>query len=368
MQRTKPPFRADHVGSILRSAAIKDARAKHEKGKLSAAELKAVEDREIEKIIKKQEEVGLKLATDGEYRRSWWHFDFFWGLTGVEKVVLDHGIQFHGVETRPESLRISGKVDFPADHPMLEHFRFLKAHTKVTPKMCIPSPTVLHFRLPKDGVPKNVYGSMDSFFEDLGHAYHKAVRAFYDAGCRYLQFDDTAWAYLCSPTEMAHARERMTMVDHLPEIYQHVVNAALKGRPSDMTVTTHICRGNFRSTWVSEGGYEPIAERLFGGVNFDGYFLEYDSDRAGGFEPLRFLPKGPKQVVLGLVTSKSGTLEKKDVIKRRIEEATKFAPLEQFCLSPQCGFASTEEGNVLAEEEQWAKFKMLVELSKEVWG
>jgi 5-methyltetrahydropteroyltriglutamate--homocysteine methyltransferase len=368
MQRTKPPFRADHVGSILRSAAIKEARTKHEKGQIDAAALKAVEDREIEKIIKKQEEVGLQLATDGEYRRSWWHFDFFWGLTGIEKTVLDHGIQFHGVETRRDSLSVSGKLDFPADHPMLEHFRFLKAHTKVTPKMCIPSPTVLHFRLPKDGVPKSVYPDMDGFFEDLGRTYHKAVRAFYDAGCRYLQFDDTAWAYLCSKEEMASARQRMTMVDRLPEIYQHVVNAALKGRPSDMTVTTHICRGNFRSTWVAEGGYEPIAERLFGGVNFDGYFLEYDSDRAGGFEPLRFLPKGPKTAVLGLVTSKSGTLEKKDVLKRRIEEAAKFAPLEQFCLSPQCGFASTEEGNILAEDEQWAKFRMIVDLSKEIWG
>ena len=368
MQRTKPPYRADHVGSILRSAPIKAARAKREKAKITADELKAIEDREIEKIIKKQEEIGLKLVTDGEYRRSWWHFDFFWGLTGVEKVILDHGIQFHGVETRPESLRIAGKLDFPASHPMLEHFKFVKAHTKVTPKMCIPAPTVLHFRLPKDGVPKSVYPDMDGFFDDLGKTYRKAVRAFYDAGCRYLQFDDTAWSYLCSQEEMKNARQRMHMVDQLPQIYQHVVNEALKGRPSDMVITTHVCRGNFRSTWVAEGGYEPVAERLFGGVNFDGYFLEYDTDRAGGFEPLRFLPKGPKTVVLGLVTSKSGTLEKKDAIKRRIEEASKFAPLEQFCLSPQCGFASTEEGNVLAEGEQWAKLKMIVELSQEVWG
>ncbi|HLQ94413.1 MAG TPA: 5-methyltetrahydropteroyltriglutamate--homocysteine S-methyltransferase [Xanthobacteraceae bacterium] len=368
MQRSKPPFRADHVGSILRSAPIKEARARREKGEISAAELRETEDGEIKKIIKKQEDLGLGLATDGEYRRSWWHFDFFWGLTGCEKVVLDHGIKFHGVETRPESIKITGKLDFPADHPMLEHFKFLKTHTNVTPKMCIPAPTVLHFRLPRDGVPKNIYPDIDGFFEDLGKAYNKAVKAFYDAGCRYLQFDDTAWSYLCSKEEMASARQRMTIVDRLPEVYQNVVNAALKGRHSDMTVTTHICRGNFRSTWVAEGGYEPVAERLFGGVNFDGYFLEYDTDRAGGFEPLRFLPKGPKTAVLGLVTSKSGTLESKDAIKRRIEEASRFAPLEQFCLSPQCGFASTEEGNVLAEEEQWAKLKMIVDLSKEVWG
>ena len=369
MQRSRPPFRADHVGSILRSAAIKEARAKREEGKLAADELRRIEDRDIENIVKKQEDVGLKLATDGEYRRSWWHFDFYWGLTGCDKVILDHGIKFHGVETRPESIRISGKLDFPPDHPMLDHFRFLKAHTKVTPKMCIPSPTVLHFRLPKDGVPKSVYPDMDALFEDLGATYRKAVRAFYNAGCRYLQFDDTAWAYLCSEEEMNNARARMGVVaDQLPELYQHVINAALKGRPSDMVVTTHVCRGNFRSTWVAEGGYEPVAERLLAGVNFDGYFLEYDTERAGGFEPLRFLPKGPKSVVLGLVTSKSGTLEKKGDIKRRIEEATKFASLEQLCLSPQCGFASTEEGNVLAEEEQWAKLRMIVELAQEVWG
>ena len=283
-------------------------------------------------------------------------------------MILDHGIKFHGIETRPESIRIAGKLDFPLDHPMLEHFKFVKAHTRVTPKMCIPSPTVLHFRLAKDAVPKNIYPDMDGLFEDLGATYRKAVRAFYDAGCRYLQFDDTAWAYLCSQEEMTNARQRMAMVDQLPQIYQQVINAALKGRPSDMVITTHVCRGNFRSTWVAEGGYEPIAERLLGGVNFDGYFLEYDTERAGGFEPLRFLPKGPKTVVLGLVTSKSGTLETKDDIKRRVEEATKFASLEQLCLSPQCGFASTEEGNVLTEEAQWNKMKMILEVSRDVWG
>jgi 5-methyltetrahydropteroyltriglutamate--homocysteine methyltransferase len=368
MPRTKPPYRADHVGSILRSSAIKDARARHAKGAMTDAELKTVEDREIDKIVKKQEEVGLQLATDGEYRRSWWHLDFYWGLTGCEKITLPHGIQFVGVQTRPEGYRITGKLDFPSNHPMLEHFRFLKANTKVTPKMCIPAPPVMHFRLPKDGIPKSVYPDLDGYFADLGRTYKKAVKAFYDAGCRYLQFDDTVWAYLCSPSEMQAARERMPMADNLPEIYQRVINTALEAKPADMTITTHVCRGNFLSTFVAEGGYEPVAERLFNGVNYDGYFLEYDTERSGGFEPLRFLPKGNKSVVLGLVTSKSGTLEKKDDVKRRIEEAATFAPLEQFCLSPQCGFASTEEGNILAEEEQWAKFRMIVELSKEVWG
>jgi 5-methyltetrahydropteroyltriglutamate--homocysteine methyltransferase len=366
MQRTKPPFRADHVGSFLRPAALKEARAKREKGAITPAELKAVENREIEKIIKKQEELGLKLATDGEFRRSWWHFDFLGMLDGVEVYDTDQGIQFRGVQTKAQSLRIVGKVGF-SNHPMLEHFKFLKAHTSVTPKMTIPAPPVLHFRLAKDGVKKSVYPDLDGFFHDLGQAYKQAVKGFYDAGCRYLQFDDTVWAYLCSQEELRKARERMSNVDQLQDIYARVINAALEGKPADMTITTHVCRGNFRSTWISEGGYEPVAETLLGKVNYDGYFLEYDSDRAGGFEPLRFLPKGNKIVVLGLVTSKSGTLEKKDDVKRRIDEAAKFAPLEQFCLSPQCGFASTEEGNVLAEEEQWAKLRMIKELADEVW-
>jgi 5-methyltetrahydropteroyltriglutamate--homocysteine methyltransferase len=367
MERTKPPYRADHVGSILRSDAIHDARTKREKGEIDAAGLKAVEDREVEKIVRKQEEVGLKVVTDGEYRRSWWHMDFFWGLDGVEKQILPHGIKFHGVETRPEGYKITGKIGF-TNHPMLDHFRYLKSVAKVTPKMCIPAPPVMHFRLPKDGLPKNIYGNIDNFFADLGTAYANAVKGFYDAGCRYLQFDDVVWAYLCSPAEMEAARQRMPMADNLPQIYQDVINTALKAKPADMTITTHVCRGNFKSTWVSEGGYEPVADRLLGSVNFDGYFLEYDTDRSGGFEPLRFLPKGNKTVVLGLVTSKSGTLEKKDDIKRRIDEAAKFAPLDQLCLSPQCGFASTEEGNILTEDQQWAKFRMIVETAGEVWG
>jgi 5-methyltetrahydropteroyltriglutamate--homocysteine methyltransferase len=367
MTRTKPPFRADHVGSLLRPQALKDARAKREKGAITAAELKAVEDREIDKIIAKQQEIGLKLATDGEFRRSWWHFDFLSMLDGVELYEAEQGIQFRGVQTKAQGLRIVGKVGF-SNHPMLEHFKYVKAHAKVTPKMTIPAPPVLHFRLPKDGISKTAYRDLDGFFHDLGEAYKKAVKAFYDAGCRYLQFDDTVWAYLCSAEEMRKARERMDNVDALQSTYARVINAALAAKPADMTITTHVCRGNFRSTWIAEGGYEPVAETLLGKVNYDGYFLEYDTERAGGFEPLRFLPKGNKIVVLGLVTSKSGTLEKKDDMKRRIEEATKFAPLEQFCLSPQCGFASTEEGKILAEDEQWAKFAMIVQLADEVWG
>ena len=367
MKRTKPPFRADHVGSFLRPAALKEARAKREKGAITAAELKTIEDRAIENIINKQEELGLQLATDGEFRRSWWHFDFLGMLDGVEVYEAEQGIQFRGVQTKAQGLRIVGKIGF-SDHPMLAHFKFLKAHTKVTPKMTIPAPPVLHFRLPKDSINKNVYRDPDQFFDDLATAYQQAVRAFYQAGCRYLQFDDTVWAYLCSQEELRKARERMSNVDQLQGIYARVINKALEAKPADMTITTHVCRGNFRSTWISEGGYDPVAETLLSKVNYDGYFLEYDTERAGGFEPLRHLPKGKTIVVLGLVTSKSGKLEGKDAIKRRIDEATKYVALDQLCLSPQCGFASTEEGNVLAEDEQWAKLAEIVEVAEEVWG
>jgi 5-methyltetrahydropteroyltriglutamate--homocysteine methyltransferase len=366
-QRSKPPFRADHVGSILRTAPVKQARLKRDKGEISAAELAKVEDAEIINIIKKQEDIGLKLATDGEFRRAWWHFDFFDGLDGVDVVESDHGIQFQGVQTKPHVLKISGKIGF-SNHPMIEHFKFLKTHTKVMPKMTIPSPGVMHFRLEPNAVSKDAYPNRDAIFDDLATTYQKAIKAFYDAGCRYLQLDDIAWAYLCSEVELKKARERGLDVDHLQESYTACTNKALEAKPADMTITSHICRGNFRSTWISSGGYEPVAETLLGKVNYDGYFLEYDTDRAGGFEPLRFLPKGNKIVVLGLITSKSGRLEPRADIKKRIEEATKYVALDQLCLSPQCGFASTEEGNVLAEDEQWAKLRMVVELADEVWG
>jgi 5-methyltetrahydropteroyltriglutamate--homocysteine methyltransferase len=367
MKRNKPPFRADHVGSFLRSPAIKEAREKREKGQISAAALTKVEDQEIPKIIKKQEEVGLQCVTDGEYRRSWWHFDFYGMLDNVEIYELDHGIQFQGVQTKPRSIKITGKIGF-SNHPMVEHFKFVKAHTKVTPKMCIPAPTVMHFRLEPGAVDKKFYPDHDAIYDDLAAAYRKAVRSFYDAGCRYLQFDDTAWAYLCSDVEMKKAKDRGMNVDRLQQDYTNLLNKSLEGKPADMVITTHVCRGNFRSTWIASGGYEPVAEKLLGECNYDGYFLEYDTERAGGLEPLRFMPKGNKIAVVGLITSKSGTLEKKDDIKRRIDEAAKYAPLEQLALSPQCGFASTEEGNVLTEEQQWAKMREVVEISEEVWG
>jgi 5-methyltetrahydropteroyltriglutamate--homocysteine methyltransferase len=368
MLRTTPPFRADEVGSLLRPKVLAEARARRARNEITADQLREVEDREIEKVIRKQEETGLKLATDGEFRRSWWHFDYFGMLDNVEYYELDHGIQFQGVQTPARSIRVNGKIGFSDSHPMLEHFKFLKAHTRVTPKMTIPSPTVMHFRLEPGAVAKSAYASRDDIFDDLAIAYQKAVKAFYAAGCRYLQFDDTAWAYLCSQEELRKAKERGLDVDHLQDTYTRCINKALEGKPADMVITTHVCRGNFRSTFISSGGYEPVAESLLAKCNYDGYFLEYDTDRAGGFEPLRFLPKGKKIVVLGLITSKTGRLEPRDEIKRRIEEATKFAPLDQFCLSPQCGFASTEEGNTLAEDEQWAKLRLVVDIANEVWG
>jgi 5-methyltetrahydropteroyltriglutamate--homocysteine methyltransferase len=366
MQRATPPFRADHVGSLLRTAPVKEARIKHAHGAITAAQLKEIEDREIEKVIKKQEDIGLKLATDGEFRRSWWHFDFFRGLDGVSFYEMD-AIQFHGVQTKGEGIKITGKIGF-SGHPMLEHFKFLKSHTRVTPKMTIPAPSTMHFRQGRAMISREVYPTLDPFFDDLAAAYRAAIRAFYDAGCRYLQLDDTAWSMICDPSERDKSKGRGDDPDTLPKRYARLTNAALQDKPADMAITMHSCRGNFRSTFIASGGYEFVAEELLGHTGLDGYFLEYDSERAGGFEPLRFFPKGNKQIVLGLVTSKSGTLEGKDAIKRRIDEATKYVALDQLCLSPQCGFASTEEGNVLAEDEQWAKLRMIVEIADEVWS
>ena len=367
MQRTTPPFRADHVGSLLRPAALKAARAKREKGEIAAARLKEIENREIEKVIRRQQEIGLKSITDGEFRRAFWNYDFLGALDGVEAYLGERKIKFQGPQPKPMMLRVTGKLGTFSGHPMIEHFRFVKQHTSATPKMTIPSPTSLHFRYGRDAVPASIYPSMDDFYTDLGQTYRKAVRAFADAGCRYLQLDEVNLAYLCDPKLRALVSERGEDPDSLPGVYAGMINAAMSDIPADMTVTMHLCRGNFQSTFVASGGYEPVAELLFNTIGVHGYFMEYDTDRAGGFEPLRFVPKG-KTVVLGLVTSKSGQLEGKDAIKRRIEQAAKFVDPEQLALSPQCGFASTEEGNILAEDEQWAKLRMIVEIAHEVWG
>jgi 5-methyltetrahydropteroyltriglutamate--homocysteine methyltransferase len=369
MQRTKPPFHADHVGSLLRSAALKEARDKRASGALSAEAFKEIEDREVEGVIKKQEAVGLKSITDGEYRRISWNIDFLEQLDNVESYAGERKVKFStsGAQPRQVLLRLTGKLGGYTPHPMIEHFKFLKAHTKQTPKMTIPSPSSLHFRYGRDAVPTSIYPNMEDFYRDLGQSYSKVVAGFAQAGCRYLQLDEVNLTYLCDPSLRQFIIDRGEDPATLSDTYAKMINAAIAGIPSDMTITMHLCRGNFRSNFVASGGYEPVAELLFNTINVHGYFMEYDSERAGGFEPLRFVPKG-KTVVLGLVTSKTGTLEKKDAIKRRIEEATKFIPLDQLCLSPQCGFASTEEGNVLAEDEQWAKLHMIVELAEEVWG
>jgi len=366
-QRTKPPFRADQVGSLLRSAPVKQARTQRLAGEITDGQLKAVEDVEIAKLVARQESIGLQAVTDGEFRRSWWHYDFLKGLDGVELVSVTQGLQFKGTQTKAEGLHVHGKIDFSASHPMIEHFRFLKSVAKAVPKMTIPSPTALHYRGGRKAIERTAYPTMEPFFADLGGAYAKAVRAFGEAGCTYLQLDEVFVAYLCDEQQRQYLRDRGDDPDRLLHVYADLVNAACAGRTPGMTISMHLCRGNFRSTWMAQGGYERVADILFNKMNVDAYFMEYDSERAGGFEPLRFLPKA-KQAVLGVMTSKTGALESKDQLKRRIEEAAKFTSLDQLCLSPQCGFASTEEGNLLAEDEQWAKLARCVEVAKEVWG
>jgi 5-methyltetrahydropteroyltriglutamate--homocysteine methyltransferase len=366
MKRAKPPFRADHVGSLLRPAAVKEAREKRAKGEIGAADLKAVEDREIERVIKKQEEVGLEAVTDGEFRRSWWHLDFLWGLDGAERHVMDTGIAFAGVTTRNEGVRVTGKLGF-SGHPMIEHFKFVQAHTKRTPKITIPAPSAIYGRPVKTPIDKTVYPDLEQFFADLGEAYRKAVRAFADAGCRYLQLDEVFIAMLCDPKYRRQMSDRGDNPERLGEVYGDLINTAMSDIPSDMTITMHLCRGNYKSTFMGTGGYDAVQEILFNKIKVHGYFMEYDDPRSGGFEPLRMLPKG-KLVVLGIVTTKSGKLESKDELKRRIDQAAKFASLDQLCISGQCGFASTEEGNLLTEDEQWAKLRRIVEVADEVWG
>jgi 5-methyltetrahydropteroyltriglutamate--homocysteine methyltransferase len=351
----------------LRPAALKQARDKRSRGEITAEALREVEDREIANVIRKQEDVGLKSITDGEFRRTSWNYDFLERLAGVESYMGERKIKFQGPQPRPILLRVIGKLGGYKPHPMIEHFKFLKAHTQRTPKMTVPSPSSLHFRYGRDAVPEAIYPAMEEFYRDLGQSYRKVVRAFADAGCRYLQLDEVNLAYLCDPSLRGQITARGEDPETLPAIYADMINAAISDIPPDMTITMHLCRGNFRSSFVASGGYEPVAEILFNAIKVHGYFMEYDSDRAGGFEPLRFVPKG-KTVVLGLVTTKSGQLESRDDIKRRVDQAAKYVALDQLCLSPQCGFASTEEGNVLGEDEQWAKLRMIVEVAEKIWG
>lgn len=362
----RPPFRADHVGSLLRPAALKEARARYAAGEIGRDALAAVEDREIERMVRKQEELGLRAVTDGELRRSWWHLDFLWGLDGVGKHVLDAGVAFSGGPTRREGVRVDGRIGF-SGHPHVGHFEYLRAHTRAVPKVTIPAPSAIYGRPVKPPIDARVYPRLDELFDDLGNAYRAAVRAFAAAGCRYLQLDEVFIAMLCDPKYRAQMVERGDDPAKLAHVYARLINVAIADAPPEMTVTMHLCRGNFQSTFMGAGGYEAVQEVLFNEIGVHGYFMEYDDERSGGFEPLRLLPKG-KRVALGLVTTKRGALETTDELKRRIAAAARHADLEQLCLAPQCGFASTEEGNLLTEDEQWAKLERIVEVARDVWG
>lgn len=366
--RTRAPFRADHVGSLLRPVELREARARKARGEITPRALRDIEDRCIREAVRKQESIGLRAATDGEYRRAFWHFDFMAGLDGVELVEPQHKVEFKGGVLLPYSLKVNSRVAW--GHPvMVDDFRYTASCvTSAVPKMTIPSPSVLHFRGGRNAIDKSIYPDLDGFFADLGQAYNGAVSAFAAAGCRYLQLDEVNIAYLCDPDQIEGLKQRGEHVEGLLDNYAGLINAAIAGRPAEMVVSMHLCRGNFRSTWVAKGGYEPVAEVLFNTIGVDAYFMEYDSDRAGGFEPLRFVPRGHKIVVLGIMTSKTGELESADFLKRRIEEASRYLPLEQLALSPQCGFASTEEGNLLTEDQQWRKLERCVEVARDIWG
>ena len=372
-RRTTPPFRADHVGSLLRPPALLAARSDFEAGRIDAERLHAMEDDAIRDAVAMQREVGLQSVTDGEFRRATWHMDFIYQLGGVEHAAGDLKVQFRNqsgtVEWTPAALHIGEKVHL--DHTIFsDAFSFLRdaASDEQTPKLTIPSPNMVHYRGGRAAVDERVYPDMEQFWSDLCAAYAEELRALGEIGCTYLQFDDTSLAYLNDPAQREQIKQRGAGdVEHLHEQYVRNINRALEGRPDGMAVTTHLCRGNFRSSWAAEGSYDFVAEALFGGLGVDGFFLEYDDARSGGFEPLRFVPEG-KFVVLGLVTTKRGELESKDLLKRRIEEAARYVPFEQLCLSPQCGFSSTVEGNVLTADEQRAKLELVVETAAEVWG
>ncbi|MGE3162838.1 MAG: 5-methyltetrahydropteroyltriglutamate--homocysteine S-methyltransferase [Burkholderiales bacterium] len=360
----QPPCRADHVGSLLRPAELAAARRAWKAGEISAEALAEVEDRAILEAVRRQEAIGLRAVTDGEFRRDWWHLDFLSQLDGVA-TQANPGPKFGGTEEQPPIAVVTGKVG--CSRPIMAgHFAYLERVAKATPKLTIPSPSMLHLRGGRSAISKEAYPSLDEFWDDVAAAYRKAIGYLAAAGCTYLQLDDTAFAYLCDPNIRDNCRKNGDDPAALPRRYADTINAALRGRPAGMTVTMHTCRGNFKSAWVAEGGYDPVAEAMFS-ADVDGFFMEFDSARAGGFEPLGALPKG-KKAVLGLVTTKVGEIEDKDMLKRRIAEAAKFVPLENLCLSPQCGFSSTHHGNALSQDDQWRKLELVVEVAREVWG
>jgi methionine synthase II (cobalamin-independent) len=370
--RTTPPFRADHVGSLLRPPQLMKAREDHAAGRIDDDELRGIEDEAIREVVRKQEEVGLQSATDGEFRRASWHMDFIYQLGGITTIKDDNlKVQFRNeqgsIEFSPAALHVTDRVAL-REPIFAEAFQFLQeCVSTAVPKLTIPSPSMVHYRGGRAAVEESVYPDMDEFWDDLTSAYADEVKALGDLGCTYLQFDDTSLAYLNDPKQREMIASLGGDAEHQHEAYIRHIDEALEGRPEGMTVTTHMCRGNFRSSWVAEGGYDFVAEALFGELAVDGFFMEWDDERSGGFEPLRFVPKG-RTVVLGLVTTKRGALESKDELKRRIEEASRYVDVDQLCLSPQCGFSSTREGNDLTADEQFAKLELVLETAAEVWG
>ena len=371
-RRTAPPFRADHVGSLLRPTALLQARDDFAAGRIDAAELRGIEDDAIRDIVRKQEDTGLRSATDGEFRRTTWHMDFIHQLDGVTSEAGHLTVKFHNadgdIEWTPAALHIGGKLGV-SKAIFGDDFMFVKnTVANAVPKLTIPSPSMVHYRSGKAHIDTDVYPTLDAFWADLTAAYRDEIARLGELGCTYLQVDDTSLAYMNDP----HQRDYIESIggDHERQHVEYIkhINESLAERPDGMRVATHMCRGNFRSSWAAEGSYDFVAEALLNDLQVDGFFMEWDDERSGGFEPLRFLPKGEKQVVLGLVTTKTGELESKDELKRRIDEASKYAPLDQLCLSPQCGFSSTVEGNALTEEQQWAKLRLVVEVAEEVWG
>jgi 5-methyltetrahydropteroyltriglutamate--homocysteine methyltransferase len=364
----KPPFRADHVGSLLRPKALHEARAKRKKGEISAEALKQAEDRHIREVVKLQEDVGLQSITDGEFRRDWWHIDFLHGFDGVDLAAPQYAndAKFKNTEEQPPYMIISGKIRRTRPS-MLSHFQFLQSIVKKgTAKFTMPSPAMLHARADRASL-RRVYPDVDEFWADLTGAYREEIRDLYNAGCRYLQIDDTTIAMMGDPKVQEQFRKLGDEPRKDTAMYAEAVNEAIRGVPEDMTVCIHTCRGNFKSTWLASGSYDYVAEIAFSRIDVDGFFLEYDTERAGGFEPLRYIPKG-KRVVLGLVSSKVPELEKKDDLKRRLEAASKYIPMENLCLSPQCGFSSTHHGNNLSEAQELAKLKLCIDTATEVWG
>ena len=370
-KRTTPPFRADHVGSLLRPPELLQAREDFAQDRISADELRAKEDDAIRDAVRMQEEIGLQSATDGEFRRTSWHMDFIYQLDGVDPADEQIKVAFHNeqgdVEFTTAALSVHDRIGI-SKTIFGDAFEALRSMTtSATPKLTIPSPSMVHYRGGQAAIDEAVYADVDEFWSDLVAAYREEVRRLGELGCTYLQFDDTSLAYLNDPKQREYIASIGGDREHQHEIYIRHINEALAGRPEGMSVTTHMCRGNFRSSWAAEGSYEFVAEALFNELGVDGFFMEYDDERSGSFEPLRFVPKG-KLVVLGLVTTKRSELESKDELKRRVEEASKHVPLEQLCLSPQCGFSSTVEGNLVTYDDQVAKLRLIVETAEEIWG